>query len=125
MERERGIPCVSNHARERALERLGVAPTREQWVQAVLDILDRRALCITRNGDGSREVYEIIIGGSPLRVVWLPDRALLVTVLAPDMSGAHYAARQAREAAIRPMIVLKPCYRRGKRLRSKRLMEDA
>lgn len=73
------------HARQRAEERLGFVPTVDEWRGLALAILDSlsgtaRALMI-RRGNGGGEVWLVSIRDCPVRVVWNPDRALIVTVL--------------------------------------------
>ncbi|MBX9752296.1 MAG: hypothetical protein K5Q68_22090 [Roseococcus sp.] len=79
----RNLPGVSDHAQLRTHERLPCAPTRAQWLQLVLDILDRRAALLsvdTRTRD-EREHWLCLVAGQPMRVVWKPSVAMVITVM--------------------------------------------
>jgi len=75
---------ASDHAQQRAIERLGFAPTVDQWRSAALAIMDSvdgraRALLVQRDRDC--EQWRVHIGGRAALVVWSPTRAIVVTVL--------------------------------------------
>lgn len=75
------MSIVSRHAQERAAERVGRDLTREEWIAAVLLITSRRAALLTIDRRKQTEVYLVILGAMPLRLVWSPVSASVVTVL--------------------------------------------
>lgn len=81
------LPGVSNHAQHRAVDYLGELPSRGEWMQLLLDILDRRAVLLNSDdGSGRRcEIYLCELRGRRLRAVWAPGwggaPAMLVTLM--------------------------------------------
>lgn len=81
------LPGVSNHAQHRAVDYLGVLPSRREWVELLLAILDRRAVLLNADdGSGRRcEIYLWELAGRRLRAVWAPGwdgaPAMLVTLM--------------------------------------------
>ncbi|MBX9750453.1 MAG: hypothetical protein K5Q68_12785 [Roseococcus sp.] len=79
----RDLPGVSDHAQLRAQERLPRAPSRAQWLQLVLDILDRHAalLSVYTEGGDQREQWLCLVAGQPMRVVWRPSAGTVITIM--------------------------------------------
>ena len=100
VDRSYACPGVSTHARQRMFERMGRDLTRQEWADAVLDIVDRRAILVRVSTDRN-ELYAVAIGGVVAQMWWLPDEALIVTVLAHDMSSAGKIGEMAARAKIR------------------------
>jgi hypothetical protein len=78
---------ASEHAQERAIERWGIEPTREEWRELAMMILDTiagtaRALMIRRDLANGREHWLIALRGQRHRVLWEPKTASIVTVFA-------------------------------------------
>ena len=78
------IPGVSKHAEDQMAARHGYTPTREEWLAAVLSILDRRALLMSGEMLAGRQRWLVAIGPRQCRVVWAPDGATIITVLPAD-----------------------------------------
>ena len=97
-------PCVSPHARVRAIERLGFEPSADEWRDAVILItngvlgslpaarlvhpLQRKA-----NYDHPSEVWQVPIRNRLVRVVWAPELARVLTVLQPNTLDWHPESR--------------------------------
>ncbi len=90
----RPIPCVSSHARERAIERLGGDPPRADWLAAVASIIERRAvlLCAQTVRDRPCDVYLVTLAGQAVQVLWRPDVPIIVTLI--TAGGGARAFRQ-------------------------------
>ena len=108
------IPGVGAHARDRAAQRLGRDLTREEWLEAVARILDRRAVLLCRMPNGS-EHYLHEIGGVAVRLVWQPDYGMVVTVLPAEMAPST-RVRDAQAFGVRTTLAVCAKYRKGKRL---------
>ncbi len=109
---EPNLPGVSNHAQERMILRLGRNLTRPEWLAAVLSILDRKAVLI-RSGDQS-ELYAISAGDQIAQAWWVPDDAVIVTVLSQGMSPAGLTGERAKTGKLRPNEVRKAFWQNGR-----------
>lgn len=93
-------PCVSWHARERMAERHGRDLTYAEWVSAVADILERRAVLLSAHGDV--QCWAVTVGPIVLRMMWSPGTANVMTVLADEQTHAGHHAQRAMRAPIKP-----------------------
>lgn len=86
------LPGVSEHAQIRARQRLARYPTWEEWLTLVRDILDRRAVLMQANErvGGRRETWLCLVAGVPMRVIWAPETAMLITVVAPRQKALQH-----------------------------------
>jgi hypothetical protein len=78
---------VTNHAVTRAWERYGIRATKDEWQQAVSDILfsveqKGPAIFLSRENT-ARERWGIRLQNRWVRVVWSPILAIIVTALPP------------------------------------------
>lgn len=78
-------PISTRHADERIWERFGYGATTADWRQAGLDIMDaavgeRRAALLIRRCHG-KEWWYVRVGPCAVRVVYDPNKAVIVTVL--------------------------------------------
>ena len=93
IELEVDLPCVTNHAQMRAHERCVLPPTRLEWVNCVMDIMDRRGVLLRSEHVGNRnrmrEHWIVYLGDERIIAVWAPYLSLLVTVLREDSWGAQ------------------------------------
>ena len=76
---------ATRHAQKRAAERLGFAPTEDEWRDAAMAILDSlggtaRGLMVRRH-PGGLETWLVPFAHVSARVVWSPDAALIITVM--------------------------------------------
>lgn len=110
-----GIPHVSNHARERAAERIGRHLTRVEWNAVILSIVDRRAALLLREKDG-RELWLAPCGPITLRLAWAPDTATIITVL-PDDEAAIYRGSAAMKSRPVRASFREPSHFHGGKLR--------
>lgn len=104
-DRHAPIPGVTEHAQIRAAERCPVPPTRAEWLQCVLDILDGRGALVRvdqpEGGPMRRELWLVYLGDCRVVVVWAPLAGLAVTVL-----SSEYADQAWRfVTAHRPQVV--------------------
>lgn len=108
------IPGVSLHARWRAAERLGRDPSREDWLKAVLSIIDGEAPLLMRAD--TRELRLIRFGAVEARVWWDTESGMITTLL--EVSGSTVAPRARRlhmdRSAVKQMRRTEP-YRRARR----------
>ena len=110
----RDIPGVTDHARDRAAERLGRDLTRAEWLGVVAMVVERRALLLASVEDGC-DHYLVEVGGLSFIVVWRPASASIATVKLNSMSAGRQAARF-REGRVRASLRQPACYRGGKRM---------
>lgn len=105
------LPGVSNHAQLRAMERLPAPLTRGEWLQLVLDILDRRAALLSVNTDTGtfRETWLCLVAGQPMRVVWMPAVALVITIMRPRKRALTH---QIKHSDARKHGLMRPAPRR-------------
>lgn len=96
----RPIPGVSRHARERVIERLGVEPRRAEWLAAVMDIVEGRALLMGRDTRHGTERFRLRLCGQDIEVWWCTRMAQITTVLVAG-SGAMNPQRVAQIEASR------------------------
>ncbi|MBR0682761.1 hypothetical protein GXW74_19875 [Roseomonas eburnea] len=112
------IPHVTDHAIERARQRLGRTLRRDEWNALLLAVVERRALLLATR-PGGKEIWLASVGEVPVRVVWAPDTAIIVTIL-PDTpaitaASAGMKARPVRKSFRNNLRYLR--YLRGKRQR--------
>lgn len=74
---------VTDHARDRAVERLGRPLTEAEWVSIAAAILERRAVLLARDPVRGSETWAVMLGGVLIRALWKPMEATVVTIL-PD-----------------------------------------
>jgi hypothetical protein len=75
---------VCDHARERMAARFGRDLTREEWLQVVGAIVNRRAVLVRAAEPATgRETYAVSLGDVVFHAVWQPANATIVTVLEP------------------------------------------
>jgi hypothetical protein len=92
---------TTTHAAQRAAERYGFTPTREDWRQAFLDITDaatgarNSAVLLRRYFDGI-ERWTVRLAGRPVIAVYNPLEALIITILAPETTTYRPAQPQKR-----------------------------
>lgn len=113
--------ALSAHAVLRCQERHGFTPTAAQGDAAVLDIIERRAVLLGVR-PGGKEDWLVRLGPFQVRVVYAPEAALIVTVLAPESRPAAKidAFRASRLPACREEATR---YLRGKRLSRRTVWE--
>jgi hypothetical protein len=89
------LPGVSDHAQIRAAERLPRRLKRSDWLQLVLDILDRRAalLHVRMAGMERRETWLCLVADAPMRVIWAPETAMVLTLIAPRERSLSHTLR--------------------------------
>jgi hypothetical protein len=75
------VPGVSEHARIRFVQRFGADPPRAAWHDAVLAIIERRALLLAASRSDGREAYRVAIGPIETTVWWCSATAQIITVL--------------------------------------------
>lgn len=97
------IPGVSNHARERMVERHGRDLTRAEWLAVVLAIIDRRAVLVRLGHGGAGDIYDVELGSVRLRLIWNPGAGVVTTVL-HDGAACTRKAEQAKRAGIRTSV---------------------
>lgn len=90
------IQGVSNHARERAEQYYGRDLTGDEWRQVLAAIVERKAVLIHANGRMGSEIYAVKLGPVALKVAWVPDRALLTTLMPTDHTYASYREDRTR-----------------------------
>lgn len=73
-------PYACDHARLRMQSRYGFEPTRMQWRTAFLDVTGFRTLLACKENNG-REIHYMLIGDTPVKVVYCPVAAQFITVL--------------------------------------------
>ena len=114
MRRRIPVPGVCAHARNRMVERFGRDLTREEWLGAVESITAGRLALLCAMPSGS-EHYLHEIGGVRLRLVWVPERGEVVTVL-PLEWGASAVVQRAQRGGVR--VAMERCekFRKGERL---------
>lgn len=71
---------VSHHAQTRALERLGRYLTAEEWRNIISDIVNRRAMLLSRQEDMA-EMYLVRVGTITATVIWHPMNGVISTVM--------------------------------------------
>lgn len=108
------IPGVGAHARDRMAERIGRDLTRVEWLDAVARILDSRAARLYVMPNGS-EHYLHDVGGVLVRLVWMPEWALVVTVMEAERGPAE-GVRRAQLGDVKQTLAVCEKWRRGKRL---------
>lgn len=91
------IPGVTRHAQERLADHYGIVASKAAWLEAVMSILDRRALLVRVQGTPGRddllsEVYALTLAGQAIEVVWKPSVGAVVTVL-PRLSACGSTRR--------------------------------
>lgn len=98
------LPGVSDHAQIRAAERLARRLTRSDWLQLVLDILDRRAalLSVRMEGLERRETWLCLVGEEAMRVVWAPETAMVLTLFPPRPRSLSHTLRHVDSKASGP-----------------------
>jgi hypothetical protein len=76
------MPCLTFHAQERAIERLGRNLTWCEWLQVVLAITDRPLThaAIIRRGWRGEEEWAVSIDGVLINLIWDPHKACIITV---------------------------------------------
>ncbi|MBX9697908.1 MAG: hypothetical protein K2X74_00670 [Acetobacteraceae bacterium] len=107
-------PGVSDHAHDRAALRLGRNLTQTEWLGLVLSILDRRAVLLSVQPDGL-EQWLGCVGEVPLRVVWAPGTATIVTLLEVDR-GPNRTVEHVVRAPLPASIESVGFYKRGERV---------
>ena len=84
--------CVTDHARERAEQRLGRDLTDDEWRSVVLSITSRKGFMTYRNE--GRESWLVLLGGMAIKVIWDPRSAYVVTVLGDSDDTMAWKAPQ-------------------------------
>jgi hypothetical protein len=84
---------ATTHADDRMAERYGFVPTVTEWRNILLAIWDGRSVLSRRDVDG-REVHYVSIGRVPVRVVYSPWDAVVITAL-PLVSRRKYRVKRA------------------------------
>lgn len=97
------IPGVTRHARDRMAEYHGRDLTREEWLAAVLAILDGRSVLVRRAGEHSGEIHDVAVGGLVLRFAWEPIKGQIVTTLQGQRHTCRKSART-RDARLRGTV---------------------
>ncbi len=110
------IPGVSLHARERAVQRLGRDPSRDDWLAAVASILHRRALLLAAHLPDGKERWRVQLGPVECDVWWSPPCAMIVTLVDAGQPALNPARRQERQAGQRQRRVTEPYRRQRARL---------
>jgi hypothetical protein len=116
----RTILGVTHHARERMAEHYGRDLTREEWLVVVESIVMRTAPALSYDDVGGYVVYAVPAMGTTIRVIWRPDKAVIITVLGEDhanhrrVAGLHANARGFMKAATFPAR-----FKRGKKIEAK------
>lgn len=103
------LPGVAYHAQERLFEHHGIVAQPEEWLAAVLDIIDGRALIVRTCGNVAVAgvdacVYALTIQDQVIEVVWSVRSGAIVTVLPPaSRSGETRRVRAPRVCKNRPV----------------------
>lgn len=103
---------VSHHAWERAAERMGRPLRSEEWRAVLLQVLDRKAVLLSRQDDMG-EIYLVAVGTVSMRIVWNPFQACVVTVLPTDTTSLSAAEEALRNGPIRASMRRFARYSRG------------
>lgn len=101
-EARRPLPGVTLHAKERLYERYGLIAPPEEWLAAVLAIIDRQAVLLATLPYRARELYAVRLCGREVRVSWDPAIAAICTVLGPQHSNASVIQTVVRRRATGP-----------------------
>ncbi len=72
----------TQHADDQMLERYHVTPSHIDWVNAFMDILERRSLLLAKQQNG-RERHLVKVGKTATIVIYCPEVALIITALPP------------------------------------------
>lgn len=75
-------------------ERFGCDLARDVWLGVVASIVDRRALLLAATPHGEQYLFEFF--GQRVRVVWIPQRAEVVTVMDMAPGASLIVARMTR-----------------------------
>jgi hypothetical protein len=101
-------------------EHYGRDLTREEWLVVVESIVMRTAPALSYDDVGGYVVYAVPAMGTTIRVIWRPDKAVIITVLGEDhanhrrVAGLHANARGFMKAATFPAR-----FKRGKKIEAK------
>jgi hypothetical protein len=87
---------ITEHAAQRASERLGRGLTYSEWL-AVLEAITGRSAVLLRAMEG-RCIYAVPLAGITLRVIWCPLHATVVTVLPAPGRTPYRPTRPARHS---------------------------
>lgn len=111
------IPGVTLHARQRMAERMGRDLTRDEWLGAVAAITGGQTLLLHLHPDGV-EQHLYVVGGMPVRLVWCPTTAQVLTVNDATRRAAA-CIDHAREGRTRKTFKRNAHFHRGKRMKAR------
>lgn len=116
----RTILGVTNHARARMAEYYGRDLTREEWLAVVESIVMRTASVLSYSDKDGFVVYAVPAMGTTIRVIWRPDRALIITVLGDKYSNHRSIADyQASAKGLLKAAKFPARFSRGKKIEAK------
>jgi hypothetical protein len=94
--------------------------TREEWLAVVESIVMRTAPALSYDDVGGYVVYAVPAMGTTIRVIWRPDKAVVITVLGEDHSNhRRVAGYQANARGFLKAATLPARFKRGKKIEAK------
>ena len=116
----RSILGVTHHARARMAEYYGRDLTREEWLAVVESIVMRSAAVLSYSDKDGYVVYAVPALGTTIRVIWRPDKAVIITVLGEDHANhRRVAGYQANARGFLKAAEFPARFKRGKKTKAK------